>query len=283
MFEALFQALFFLPPGGVRNRGTALYCCRPVPWLPRRLAIGLMVAAVITYRTVREAAPCATASCSPQSGWRCWRSSWRACSVPRSSSGPRCRSRMSSPCCWTIRAACRLPTGDGQAARRYCSEQFGAPIARPLKALSDRFLVRTFRFPPPPARVASSAELHFDGSQTELGPALTAARATNSPGLPLAGLVMVTDGADTSDAALSEALLGLKAEKLPVFTVGVGRDTLDKDIQVDRVTRRAVGAQGHGAAGRRGHHAVRLRRKDGALDVEDDGRIVSIAGRAAAL
>ena len=43
-------------------------------------------------------------------------------------------------------------------------------------------------------------------------------------GLPVAGVVLVSDGADTSDAVADEALLGLKAEKLPVFTVGVGSD-----------------------------------------------------------
>jgi hypothetical protein len=54
--------------------------------------------------------------------------------------------------------------------------------------------------------------------------------------LPLAGLVMVSDGADTADTALGEALLGLKAEAVPVFTVGVGRETLERDIQIGRVT-----------------------------------------------
>ena len=46
---------------------------------------------------------------------------------------------------------------------------------------------------------------------------------------------MVGDGADTADAALGDALLGMKADGLPVFTVGVGRETLPKDIQVGRV------------------------------------------------
>ena len=41
-----------------------------------------------------------------------------------------------------------------------------------------------------------------------------------------AAIVLVSDGADTSDASLSSALLGLKAEKLPVFTVGVGSEKL---------------------------------------------------------
>ena len=46
---------------------------------------------------------------------------------------------------------------------------------------------------------------------------------------------MVTDGADTSDAALDETLASLKARSIPVFTVGVGQERFAHDIQVTRV------------------------------------------------
>ena len=49
-------------------------------------------------------------------------------------------------------------------------------------------------------------------------------------------MVLVTDGADTSEASLATALLGMKASKLPVFTVGVGSDKLPRDVQIDRVS-----------------------------------------------
>src|SRR4029079_13136388 len=55
-------------------------------------------------------------------------------------------------------------------------------------------------------------------------------------GLPVSGLVLVTDGADTTDATVADALLASKAESLPVFTAAVGRETLSKDIQVGRVS-----------------------------------------------
>jgi uncharacterized membrane protein len=118
---------------------------------------------------------------------------------------------------------------------QYVREQFGTADSPLLKALSDRFLVRVFRFSSAAGRVASAADLRFDGSQTRLGVALDGAR-EELAGLPVAGVVLVTDGADTSEASLSSALLGLKAEKLPVFTVGVGSEKLPRDIQVDRVS-----------------------------------------------
>ena len=52
----------------------------------------------------------------------------------------------------------------------------------------------------------------------------------------MSGLILVTDGADTTDATVADALLASKAEALPVFTVGVGQETLSKDIQVGRVS-----------------------------------------------
>ena len=90
----------------------------------------------------------------------------------------------------------------------------------------------------------------------------------------MSGIVLVSDGADTSDASLADALLGLKAEKLPVYTVGVGSAQLPRDMQIDRVsTPRSVLKDASllvdvvvtntGYAGR-----------TVTIDVEDDGRIV---------
>ncbi len=123
----------------------------------------------------------------------------------------------------------------------YARQQFGDPNTGILKSLSDRFVVRTFRFSSAPARLASAGDLKFEGAQTKLGAALDGVR-QELAGLPLAGVVLVSDGADTTDSALTDALLGMKAAALPVFTVGIGQDRLARDIQVDRVTtpRRAL-------------------------------------------
>ena len=55
------------------------------------------------------------------------------------------------------------------------------------------------------------------------------------PAQLIAGLVMVTDGADTSDASLDESLASLKARSIPVFTVGVGQERFTRDVQITRV------------------------------------------------
>src|SRR3954452_12515029 len=163
---------------------------------------------------------------------------------------------------------------DGQARSAFVQQQLTGASAPLLSALSQRFVVRFFRFSSSSDRVGSPAELKFGGTSTRLAPALDRAR-DELAGLPLAGLVMVSDGADTSDAAIDETLASLKARSIPVFTVGVGREHFAHDVQVTRVeTPRSVlkgtalvvdvvlSQTGYGG------QAV-------PLTVEDDGRIVS--------
>jgi uncharacterized membrane protein len=155
----------------------------------------------------------------------------------------------------------------------FAREQFANQAGGVVKPLSDRFVIRSFRFSSTASRMAKPDELTFSGAQTKLGAALDGVR-QELAGLPLAGVVLVSDGADTTDAALTEAVLSMKAAALPVFTVGVGQDRLSRDVQVDRVStpRRAlkgtsllidVAIRQTGYAG-----------QTAALDVEDGGRIV---------
>jgi uncharacterized membrane protein len=163
---------------------------------------------------------------------------------------------------------------DGQARSAFVQEQLNGPASPLLAALSQKFVVRFFRFSSSSDRVNAAADLKYAGTATRLAPALDRAR-DELAGLPLAGLVMVSDGADTSDAAIDETLAGLKARSIPVFTVGVGQERFARDVQVTRVeTPRAVlkgtalvvdvvlSQTGYGG-------------KTVPLTIEDDGRIVS--------
>ena len=87
-------------------------------------------------------------------------------------------------------------------------------------------------------------------------------------------MVLVSDGADTTDAALTDAVLSLKAAALPVFTVGVGQDRLTRDIQVDRVSTPRQALKGtslliDAVVKQTGYAGETV-----TLDVEDAGRIV---------
>jgi len=127
-----------------------------------------------------------------------------------------------------------IADSDGQPRSRFVQQQLGGIDAALLKTLQERFVLRFFRFSSSAGRLGSTSELKYEGTSTRLGDALERARDELS-GLPLAGLVMVTDGADTSDASLDESLASLKARSIPVFTVGVGQEHFTRDIQISRV------------------------------------------------
>ena len=167
----------------------------------------------------------------------------------------------------------QIADDNGQPRGAYVREQFGAAGQGVLKALSDRFTVRVFRFSSTLSRVTPESGPSFQGTETRLGAALSSAR-QDLAGLPVAGLVLVSDGADTADTALGDALLELKADGLPVFAVGVGRETLPKDIQVGRVVTPRTALKGTtlmvdvvvSQSGFDGEKAT--------LDVEDEGHLI---------
>ena len=116
----------------------------------------------------------------------------------------------------------------------------GADDGALIRGLSERFRVRLFRFSDGAERVEEVGALGFAGGQTRLGPALDHARAELA-GLPVAGMVVVTDGADRGEVELNRSLLALRAASIPVYTVGVGRESFARDVEVRRVsTPRAV-------------------------------------------
>jgi uncharacterized membrane protein len=102
-------------------------------------------------------------------------------------------------------------------------------------ALRERFRIRVFRFSGDAQRVDTEDQLSFAGGQSRIGAALAQAQSELS-GVPTAGLIVVSDGADQSEAELNASLLGLKTAGIPVYTVGVGREEFERDIEVRRVT-----------------------------------------------
>jgi len=162
---------------------------------------------------------------------------------------------------------------DGATRADFVSEQLGAESPL-LAALAERFALRLFSFSSSTERIADVANLDYGGTQTHLGQALTRAH-VELAGVPLSGLVVLSDGADNADEPLADALLPLQAAGVPVFSVGLGREEYSRDIQLSRVeTPRSVLK---GAAlvvdvvvaqtGYRGQVV--------SLQVEDEGRIVA--------
>ena len=143
-----------------------------------------------------------------------------------------------------------------------------------LRTLEQKYRIRLFRFSGGAERVRGVEDLTFQGGQSRLGRALDQAR-TQLAGVPLAGLVLVSDGADRGEAELNAALLGLRAGSVPVFTVGVGREEFERDVEVRRVATPRTILKGASLMVDLVVAQTGYRGRTVQLVVEDEGRVVS--------
>jgi uncharacterized membrane protein len=128
----------------------------------------------------------------------------------------------------------RIADEDGVARSDFVQSTFGAEGSEMLDALSEKFTLRFFRFSRDASRLNSMNELTYSGTETDLGNAMVRAQ-EELAGVPISGLVVISDGADNSGEALAESLLPLQAAGVPVYTVGLGEEELSPDVQVSRV------------------------------------------------
>ena len=115
-------------------------------------------------------------------------------------------------------------------------------------ALADNFKLRPYRFAATAERVNNASELSGNGEETNLTSALDQA-SRESGGLPMSGIVVITDGANNAGASdedrstsLSATLSNLRSRGLPVYAIGIGPETLEGDVELIRATapRRAL-------------------------------------------
>ena len=167
----------------------------------------------------------------------------------------------------------RIADVGGKPRADWIRDRLGGADSALLAALGERFDVRVFRFARGVERVPGGAALRFEGSRTHLAGALQRVE-EELGGAPLAGLVVVSDGADNSSDALAEPLASLRARRIPVYTVGLGRETMDRDVAVSRVDLPRTALLGSTLLAdvvvtQRGYAGARV-----SVVVEDAGRIV---------
>lgn len=122
---------------------------------------------------------------------------------------------------------------DGVPRHTFVEQAFGRERAL-RAALAERFTLRYFRFSSKTERVAGPETARFDGTRSEIGQALQQT-AEELTGLPASGIILLTDGADTSRTPMADTLRRLRAAGLPVFAVGLGREQLERDVQIGRI------------------------------------------------
>ena len=151
---------------------------------------------------------------------------------------------------------------------------FGDSTGDLVRRLAERYALRFYRFSDGLERIGGPNALQGSGGRTDVVSALAEIRRDFS-GVPLAGIVLATDGADNAGHPISDALLSLKSARVPVYTVGIGQERFSRDVSIDRLELPRSTLRG---AVLLGNVAIRARGVAGqvlALTVEDGGRIVA--------
>ena len=104
-----------------------------------------------------------------------------------------------------------------------------------MDRLQDDFQLHAFRIGAGSHPLSGPKDLTFTDTGTSLAEGLKQVTQTLK-GLPLSGLILISDGGDNSrQDPIREAQI-LKALDIPVFTVGIGQSAILKDREITRVT-----------------------------------------------
>ncbi|MET0282706.1 MAG: hypothetical protein ABW278_16485 [Steroidobacteraceae bacterium] len=120
----------------------------------------------------------------------------------------------------------------GQPARR--AQGVAALEAGVLEQIGARSELRLFGFSDRAGSVETLQELRGGAGSTRIGDALDTV-AQMAASVPLAAVVVVTDGADTADTLNETALARLAATGIPVHTVGVGPEAPPNDLELEQL------------------------------------------------
>ncbi len=103
-----------------------------------------------------------------------------------------------------------------------------------LKDLSSRFQVRLYRLGGGVERVQGLDRLRADEPSTQIGRGLREL-ANEAATLPIGSIVLLSDGADNAGGVDAETLAEVRRRRLPVNTIGFGKETLESDVEIENV------------------------------------------------
>jgi uncharacterized membrane protein len=131
-----------------------------------------------------------------------------------------------------VRADAKTPS-----LREQVVQALQAGVTEKLAASSE---LRLFSFSD---RMGSVAELQGGAAASRIGEALESITQM-AASVPLAGIVVLTDGAETGGTLDEAALARLAAAGIPVHTVGVGPESLANDLELEQLQAPATGVAG---------------------------------------
>ncbi len=118
--------------------------------------------------------------------------------------------------------------------RIQAAKELLAPNADFVRGLEAKFKTNLYRFSLTTEKIKEASQLAATGTATDLAGALGEV-VRDVTGVPLAAIVLLTDGAANTPRDLTAQLRELRARNIPVFTVGLGSPERFKDAELARI------------------------------------------------
>ena len=104
-----------------------------------------------------------------------------------------------------------------------------------FRRLSEKFRVRVYRFDREAERIDDLDRMNFSGTRTRMESAMDLLYQELGT-VPLSGIVLVTDGVDNASEEWIESVSRIQAGGIPIYTVGVGAEAIERDVELIRAT-----------------------------------------------
>jgi uncharacterized membrane protein len=122
----------------------------------------------------------------------------------------------------------------GEADRSRLQEVAAALQTDTLAQLEKTFEVRLFSFAQATTPLETLEAIPPPGPQTRIGDALTQIL-QGAGSVPLAGIVLISDGAENGGTLSEERLTEIASYGVPIHTVGIGPERMENDLELERV------------------------------------------------
>ena len=125
-----------------------------------------------------------------------------------------------------------MTTGDENSTRKEAAEK--VLNGGLLKALQEKFQVRLYRMSDHAERIEKLEQLTAGATATHIGETLKQV-AADASSLPIGAMILLSDGADNTGGVDLETLAEIRRQRIPVHTIGLGRETMTHDIEISNV------------------------------------------------
>jgi uncharacterized membrane protein len=129
----------------------------------------------------------------------------------------------------------RLAHSGGGSRADFIRQQFATGSGGLLRDLQRKFDLRLFAFGARTSPITGVEALDFAAGDSDLSEALGFVE-ESLQGRPLAGLLVISDGAMPASEALEARLLSLRSKRIPLYSIGVGERRYPRDIEISRVS-----------------------------------------------